>query len=149
LVDQHFETERTGVFACGNVTAVFDLADHVSASGQRAGRAAAERALGKKRGPVIATFECGENVRSIAPQQYRASDADDDAVSVHARIAKPMRNVRVALSAGGRCVHEKKFRIVRPAECLILHLEKAFFQNMRGEMITFDAFGEEVREKTA
>jgi len=44
-VDQSMHTLVDGIFACGNAVHVNDLADHVSESGETAGRAAAEHAL--------------------------------------------------------------------------------------------------------
>ena len=45
FVDANLMTEAPGVFACGNVLHVHDLADNVSLEAERAGKAAAEYAL--------------------------------------------------------------------------------------------------------
>jgi len=42
VVDENLMTSVPGVFSCGNALHVFDLVDHVSVSGERAGRAAVE-----------------------------------------------------------------------------------------------------------
>lgn len=54
LVNEKLETQIAGVFACGNVLHVHDLADRVSREAQRAGGYAAEWVLGerKSRGSV-------------------------------------------------------------------------------------------------
>ncbi len=46
FVDKNLMTEVPGIFACGNVLHVHDLADNVSLEAERAGKAAAEYALG-------------------------------------------------------------------------------------------------------
>ena len=46
VVDQSLQTGVPGIFACGNVLHVHDLADNVTTESERAGAAAAARALG-------------------------------------------------------------------------------------------------------
>ena len=48
LVYENMETHEPGVFSCGNVVHVHDLVDFVTAESQRAGKAAAEYAAGKR-----------------------------------------------------------------------------------------------------
>ena len=57
-LDMNFETDVPGVFACGNCFHVYDLADNVSISGERAGSAAAlyVKGLLSKTGPQEVTI---------------------------------------------------------------------------------------------
>lgn len=68
-VDGNMETSMEGVFACGNVVHVNDLADHVSLEGERAGRSAAEyvRKFDKTKGRKIGILP-GEGVAYAVPQ---------------------------------------------------------------------------------
>lgn len=52
VVDQSLQTGVPGIFACGNVLHVHDLADNVTTESERAGAAAAARALGTGAGAV-------------------------------------------------------------------------------------------------
>lgn len=52
VVDQSLQTGVTGIFACGNVLHVHDLADNVTTESERAGTAAAAYALGTDAGTV-------------------------------------------------------------------------------------------------
>lgn len=55
-VDQDLQTGVPGIFSCGNVLHVHDLADNVTAEAERAGKAAALRALAG-RGAVVSPAE--------------------------------------------------------------------------------------------
>jgi pyruvate/2-oxoglutarate dehydrogenase complex dihydrolipoamide dehydrogenase (E3) component len=66
VVDSGLMTSVEGVFACGNVLHVHDLADWVAEESRRAGRFAAEWLLG--RGPrVQIRVKAGANVRYVNP----------------------------------------------------------------------------------
>jgi NADPH-dependent 2,4-dienoyl-CoA reductase/sulfur reductase-like enzyme len=69
FVDGSMETSMEGIFACGNVVHVNDLADHVSLEGERAGRSAAEyvRAGADAPGRQIGVL-AGTGVSYIVPQ---------------------------------------------------------------------------------
>lgn len=56
-VDQDLQTSVSGIFSCGNVLHVHDLADNVTAEAERAGAAAAAHAL---KGPVCGARDGGE-----------------------------------------------------------------------------------------
>lgn len=73
FVDGHMETSMEGVFACGNVVHVNDLADNVSLEGERAGRSAAEyvRSGAESKGRKIGVHG-GTGVSYAVPQQLSA-----------------------------------------------------------------------------
>ncbi len=63
------ETSVSGIFASGNVSAVFDLADYVTETGKIAGKFAAlfsEKTSGEKPVDILP----GENVRLVFPQKF-------------------------------------------------------------------------------
>ena len=69
------ETSVPGIFACGNVSTVFDLVDYVAQTGAAAGTFAARYASGSlsaDRRPV--DIVAGENVRLLFPQRYGFQD---------------------------------------------------------------------------
>jgi NADPH-dependent 2,4-dienoyl-CoA reductase/sulfur reductase-like enzyme/CxxC motif-containing protein len=69
VVDNRMETSIPGVFACGNAVYVNDLVDNVSDEGERAGKWAAARALGRiPAEPVRVQVQNGAGVRSVTPQ---------------------------------------------------------------------------------
>lgn len=74
-VDGCMETSMEGVFACGNVVHVNDLADNVSLEGERAGRSAAEyaRAGTESKGKMICVI-AGTGVSYVVPQHLSAEN---------------------------------------------------------------------------
>lgn len=69
------ETSVPGIFACGNVSTVFDLVDYVAQTGMTAGAYAARYASGSLSGQVRAVDVVpGENVRLLFPQRYGFQD---------------------------------------------------------------------------
>lgn len=78
LVDESMETSVEGIFACGNVVQVHDLADYVTLEAQRAGRSAARFVSGKspKRDSCIAV-KPGKGIRYIVPQSINVENAKE------------------------------------------------------------------------
>ena len=127
-VDERYATSIPGVFAAGNVVHVYDLADEVTASALRAGRCAAEYALGKRPAPTAPIgIIAGENVRHVVPQVLHPSALTGGAVSLQFRVRQPIEEtVHAEVRAGEEVLVSKRLRYVRPAEMVILELEPAF-----------------------
>lgn len=76
VVDDGFQTNMPGVFACGNALHIHDLVDFASSEGDLAGASAARRALGQgavERGGIAVS--AGEGVRYVVPQYVHAESA--------------------------------------------------------------------------
>jgi NADH dehydrogenase FAD-containing subunit len=73
-VDQHLQTSRPGVFACGNVVHVNDLVDNVTAESRAAGAAAARYAQGKLPAAETVPTHPGTGVRYVCPQHLTAEE---------------------------------------------------------------------------
>ncbi|MCJ7575804.1 MAG: NAD(P)/FAD-dependent oxidoreductase [Dehalococcoidia bacterium] len=69
------ETSVPGIFACGNVSTVFDLVDYVAQTGTAAGAFAAQYAFGSLSADRQSVdIVAGENVRLLFPQRYGFQD---------------------------------------------------------------------------
>ncbi len=124
LVEETLETSVPGIFACGNVLHVHDVADYVSEEAALAGRNAAKYAAGAlKRGAVRVAVRPGANVRYVVPQRVDSSLADLEQLVLSFRVKEPARDVRVRLS-GGQGVYERKERHVIPSEMVRLVLPR-------------------------
>lgn len=114
VVYDNRETEKEGVFACGNVLHVHDLVDFVSEESELAGRAAADYILnGEKKRDVVRTVN-GENVGYVLPQL-----ADKNAkpfVKLFFRVRKEIRNAKITVRSGDTVISEKIKKIVVPGE---------------------------------
>lgn len=123
VVDQQRQTSKSGFFAAGNVVHVHDLVDFVSEEGEIAGRYAARYANGhsKEAKRLVGTVATG-GVRTVVPQVIRIEDGDDSPVRLYMRVAKPERQVTLALSHGGEVLLEKRLPVAKPGEMIVVDL---------------------------
>ncbi len=114
VVDQRRETELEGVFACGNVLHVHDLADYVSEEGEIAGRGAAEYI---KNGSSLKKTEIavkpGGSVRYTVPQVITDTA---ESVKVYYRVGEVCSDVVLKILVDGKEVSSQKKRSVVPGE---------------------------------
>lgn len=123
-VNELLETEIPGLFACGNVLHVHDVADFVSQEAALAGRSAARRALGKL--PAEATrveVKAGANVRYVVPQLIDLSLGDVDQFVLSLRVREPARAVKIRVS-GGDATYERIQPHVIPSEMVRIVLPR-------------------------
>ena len=71
VVDETLMTDVPGVFSCGNVLHIHDVADWASFEGFEAGRRAAEYLRGARAGEETVEVRAGENIRYVLPQAVR------------------------------------------------------------------------------
>lgn len=95
VVYENMETTIPGIFACGNVAHIHDLADMVSAESERAGEAAAKYALGLgNNNDEYIEFKPEGNIRYVLPQRIRRSAAR---VEVSFRVKEPCNDISIVL----------------------------------------------------
>jgi len=117
LVNQHMQTSVPGIFACGNVTHVNDLADNVSLESERAGRFAAAYAAGNAPAALQSLpTEAGGNVRYICPQSVDVcADAAD--ATLFFRVARPVGgSAAIVVTSGGQELLRKRVKRLNPGE---------------------------------
>jgi NADPH-dependent 2,4-dienoyl-CoA reductase/sulfur reductase-like enzyme len=120
-VDQLFQTALPGIFAAGNVVQVFDLVDHVSNCGQRAGAAAARFAAGGAAAPASAPVTAGAGIRSLVPQRVTANE---DGIPFYIRARDQMRKARLQLlGERDEPLQEWRLAVVRPPEMITVSVE--------------------------
>jgi NADPH-dependent 2,4-dienoyl-CoA reductase/sulfur reductase-like enzyme len=119
LVDSRMETSIPGVFACGNAVYVNDLADSVSEEGERAGKWAASRALGRILAePVRVPVRNGAGVRSVTPQSVCAGEG----AVIGLRVTEPGEDRKLRVFSGDTITVEKTLDHTSPAEMLRIEL---------------------------
>ena len=114
VVDQNLQTGVPGIFACGNVLHVHDLADNVTTESERAGAAAAAYALGTGAGAVP---DCGFTVSPAGIAGY-ALPGRITAVALtklNFRVRRPVDAARVRILAGGEELFAGKVRAFKPS----------------------------------
>lgn len=114
VVYENRETERSGIFACGNVLQVHDLVDFVSEEAELAGAAAARYVTEGAHTHDAVLCENGKNVSYVLPQ--RLDRGEGDAVTLFFRVTKALRNCTVTLRVGDKILLSRKKRVVLPGE---------------------------------
>lgn len=114
VVDQSLQTGVPGIFACGNVLHVHDLADNVTTESERAGAAAAAYALGDGAGAVP---DCELTVSPAGTAGY-ALPGRITAVALtklNFRVRRPVDAARVRILADGEELLAGKVRPFKPS----------------------------------
>lgn len=119
VVDQSLQTGVPGIFACGNVLHVHDLADNVTTESERAGAAAAAWALGDSAdaGANAAVADCELTVSPAGIAGY-ALPGRITAVAltkVNFRVRRPVDAARVRILANGEELFAGKVRAFKPS----------------------------------
>ena len=135
-VSSTLETSLPGVFACGNVLHVHDIVDFVSEESLRAGRYAAELAVGMRRPGDNIALQAGENIASCVPHSL----SPDREQIIYLRVKQPMQNC--ILTIGDR--YEKTFRMLIPAEMIRLTLSPEVLDHYFGDNLKIDVHLQEV-----
>ena len=115
-VNQYMQTSSDAVFACGNVVHVNDLVDNVSAESIKAGKYAAEYAMGTlPEAERTVTCVTGENVRYLCPQSIKISK-ENEKVSVFFRVLHPDLDVKIIAESAGEVIAKRAAKRVNPGE---------------------------------
>lgn len=115
-VNQYMQTSAEKIFACGNVVHVNDLVDNVSTESMKAGKFAAQYAMGTLPGKERQIENItGENVRYLCPQFISKSDKDEK-VSLYFRVLHPELDVKLVAKSGDKILAVKKRARVNPGE---------------------------------
>lgn len=118
VVDQSLQTSVPGIFACGNVLHVHDLADNVTTESERAGAAAATWALGGgAEADAVADTGCELTVSPAGNAGY-ALPGRITAVALtklNFRVRRPVDAARVRILAGDEELLAGKVRAFKPS----------------------------------
>lgn len=117
VVDQSLQTGMPGIFACGNVLHVHDLADNVTTESERAGAAAAAWALGGDAGASATGTGCELKVSPAGIAGY-ALPGRITAVALtklNFRVRRPVDAARVRILADGEELFAGKVRPFKPS----------------------------------
>ena len=114
VVDQNLQTGVPGIFACGNVLHVHDLADNVTTESERAGAAAAAYALGTGAG-AVPDCELTVSPAGIAGYALPGRITAVALTKLNFRVRRPIDAARVRILAGGVELFAGKVRPFKPS----------------------------------
>jgi thioredoxin reductase len=130
-VDERFMTSVAGIFSCGNVLQIHDVADWASLEGFEAGKNAALYARGEIQArDKVVRISAGEGIRYVLPQ---VTGIGATGVDLHFRVTRPRRNVWVegrGASTGAK-VFRRKYPRLLPSELQKLKLRKALDEDLK------------------
>ena len=115
VVDQSLQTGVPGIFACGNVLHVHDLADNVTTESERAGAAAAAWALGNEADAASASCELKVSPAGIAGYALPGRITTVGLTKLNFRVRRPVDAARVRILAGGEELFAGKVRAFKPS----------------------------------
>lgn len=123
IVTAERETSVQGIFACGNVLHVHDLADYASDEGEIAGEGAARyiKKLSCKDYKNL-SLKPGDFIRYVVPQKINLKEMPGP-MTLYMRVTEPMDKGKVRLLGDGEVLLEKTERYLKPAEMLALELD--------------------------
>lgn len=114
VVDQSLQTGVPGIFACGNVLHVHDLADNVTTESERAGAAAAAYALGTGAG-AVPDCELTVSPAGIAGYALPGRITAVALTKLNFRVRRPVDTARVHILAGDEELFVGKVRPFKPS----------------------------------
>ena len=114
VVDQSLQTGVPGIFACGNVLHVHDLADNVTTESERAGAAAAAYALGTG-ASAVPDCELTVSPAGIAGYALPGRITAVALTKLNFRVRRPVDAARVRILADGEELFVGKVRAFKPS----------------------------------
>ena len=114
VVDQSLQTGVPGIFACGNVLHVHDLADNVTTESERAGAAAAAYALGTGAG-AVPNCELTVSPAGIAGYALPGRITTVALTKLNFRVLRPVDTARVRILADDEELFAGKVRAFKPS----------------------------------
>ncbi|MFH1726188.1 MAG: FAD-dependent oxidoreductase [Elusimicrobiota bacterium] len=129
-VSSTLETSMPGVFACGNVLHVHDLADFATSEALLAGGFAGEWARGARRPADNIRLVAGDNVRYCVPHTL----SPDREHTLYMRCKEAMKPCRIRVGD----LMQKKLRFVVPAEMITLKIKPDVLERFRGDTLRVD-----------
>lgn len=114
VVDQSLQTGVPGIFACGNVLHVHDLADNVTTESERAGAAAAAYALGTGAG-AVPDCELTVSPAGIAGYALPGRITAVALTKLNFRVRRPVDAARMRILANGEELFAGKVRAFKPS----------------------------------
>lgn len=119
VVDQSLQTGVPGIFACGNVLHVHDLADNVTSESERAGAAAAAYALGNGADDEVGAAGTGCELTvspaGIAGYALPGRITTVGLTKLNFRVRRPVDAARVRILAGDEELFAGKVRPFKPS----------------------------------
>lgn len=115
VVNEDMETNTPGIFSCGNVLHVHDLADNVSVESEIAGKSAARYLNGRIYKTIYHGVIGGEGIRYTVPQKMNL-DVVENYVEIRFRVNNIFINSYISVYFDNKRILHIRKRILSPGE---------------------------------
>lgn len=127
VVNQDRQTNREGIFACGNVLHVHDLVDFVSDEAEIAGKSAAEYIKNGIGNTESIELETDGKIRYTVPQCITAKND----VTVYFRVSDVLKSVKINVFSGDTLLMSKRKQKVAPGEMENIVIKREMLDNVK------------------
>ena len=127
VVNQDRQTNREGIFACGNVLHVHDLVDFVSDEAEIAGKSAAEYIKNGIGNTESIELETDGKIRYTVPQCITAKKD----VTVYFRVSDVLKSVKINVFSGDTLLMSKRKQKVAPGEMENIVIKHEMLDNVK------------------
>lgn len=132
LVNENYETEVEGIFSCGNVLHVHDLADNVAMEAKVAGEAAASYIKGElQHSSDKISVKAGVGIGYVVPGYIDLESANDN-VEIKFRVRQPSKNVYIVYKFNDSIIKKVFKSVIIPSEMEIQKLPKNLLNKNQG-----------------
>ena len=123
VVDNNFQTDSDGIFACGNVLHVHDLVDYVSSEAEKAVENAALYALyDRKEEKKVIPISVFGLARYTVPEMIHEDTKED--TTIRFRVSNVKKDGKIVVRINGEEVISKNKRIMAPGEMETIIISK-------------------------
>ena len=134
IVNESYQTNIEGVFACGNALHVHDLVDFVTAESRKAGENAAKYVKGEYKGNVKRINLVAKNGISYIVPQTVSSENVDKTIELFMRVTDVYKNVEFVIKQDGKELKRIKKKHLAPAEMEKVILTKSQIEDANKEI---------------
>lgn len=120
MVDSTMQTERAGIFACGNVLHVHDIVDFVTRESRTAGKNAGLFALETLKASASVPCKPAKGIRYVMP--HKALIENPDGVNLFMRVDAIYKNSCVLVKSGKEVLAKKRVAHMIPSEMINIPL---------------------------
>ena len=135
VVNESYQTNIDGIFACGNVLHVHDLVDFVTEESRKAGQAVVKY-LNKElvESPKIIKITPGDGIGYVVPQFINPLNVDKK-VELFLRVKKEYKNVLFNVTSNGALIKSQKKRHLAPAEMEQIKINLSEFDTIKDSLV--------------
>lgn len=130
IVDEQMQTNKKGIFACGNVLHVHDLVDFVTEESYEAARGITNFIKGEESLGDYVEVIAGAGVRYTIPTKIHR-ETTSQSIDIKLRVDNVYKNCRLSIYLDDKKVLSKKCKIVAPGEMEKLTLKQAMIKEIK------------------